>query len=93
MAMAHSLPALSFSGCDGGDKVGQFAVADLPAYVSRLEAWTTDAELRAHVKHAQHQHYQSTFDLRGSLGPLLDAVTLAQHTAAARLAHAAPPPA
>lgn len=63
MAMEQGLPVVSFTGGDGGDKVGGFAVSSLDQYFDRLLAWVTDSAARAQVGSALKQDFHRRLDI------------------------------
>lgn len=67
-AMAEGLPVTTFSGSDGGDKVGELALPDMHAYMERLALLTEDSDLRTHMGHALRRRFAERFDLDAS-GP------------------------
>ena len=69
-AMAEALPVTAFAGSDGGDKVGDLAVADMNAYMDRLAALSESPELRAQMGRALRRRFVECFDVEAS-GPAL----------------------
>ncbi|MFZ6659068.1 glycosyltransferase [Undibacterium sp. TJN19] len=76
-AMALGLPVLSFSGSDGGDKLGTAALASTDAYFARLDAWICNRTLRQQAGQAMQQHFVSVLDLAQSSPSLQAACELA----------------
>lgn len=84
-AMAVGLPALSLADSDGGDKVGELALADPAAYVERLAALCASRALRAEMGGQLSARFAERFDLAASGASLLAAFAAAADAAAPRL--------
>ncbi len=84
-AMAEGLPVTALSGSDGGDKVGEFALPDMNAYMERLAALTEGSGLRADMGQSLRQRFAERFDLDASGPSLLAACRQAAVLAKARL--------
>lgn len=84
-AMAARLPVLTLAGSDGGDKVGDRALADLDAYFLRLDQLNTDSDLRRREGQALRERFSQRYDLAASGPSLLNALEAAVRTAAPRL--------
>jgi glycosyltransferase involved in cell wall biosynthesis len=84
-AMAEGLAVTSLTGSDGGDKVGELALADTDAYMERLAALTESPGLRAATGQALRRRFDERFDLEASGPPLLAACRQAADLASARL--------
>lgn len=69
-AMAAGLPVLSFTGSDGGDKVGPYAVPDSDSYFSTLQLWLDDGAARAERGGVMRARFAGTLDLTQA-GPSL----------------------
>ena len=83
-AMAEGLPVTAFAGSDGGDKVGELALADMDAYAERLSALTESRELRRNAGEALRRRFAERYDLEASGPSLLAACREAASLAAAR---------
>jgi glycosyltransferase involved in cell wall biosynthesis len=84
-AMAEGLPVTSFAGSDGGDKVGELALADLDSYMERLAALTASRSLRASIGESLRKRFAERFDLDASGPALVAACEEAGRQATARL--------
>jgi glycosyltransferase involved in cell wall biosynthesis len=84
-AMAANLPVLAFAGSDGGDKVGEWALADIDAYMERLAALVADPALRAQMGQALRERFAARFDFYASGPNLIGACELAVRNSADRL--------
>jgi glycosyltransferase involved in cell wall biosynthesis len=84
-AMAEGMPVTALAGSDGGDKLGELALADLDAYDERLAALTGSAQLRADLGAALRQRFDQRLDLAASGPALLQACHQAAGLARARL--------
>ncbi len=84
-AMAARLPVLAFAGSDGGDKVGEWALPDIDAYMERLAAVTENSALRSEMGQALRARFVERFDVEASGPSLIGACELAATRAAARL--------
>ena len=69
-AMAEGMPVTSFADSDGGDKVGEQALADMDAYMERLAGLTESPGLRSTMGQALRRRFAERFDLDAS-GPAL----------------------
>lgn len=69
-AMSQGLAVLALAGADGGDKLGSAALPDEAAYVSQLDAWVHNAEVRQACGQQNRQHFHEVLDLAQS-GPSL----------------------
>jgi glycosyltransferase involved in cell wall biosynthesis len=81
-AMAEGLPVTALAGSDGGDKLGEFALADMNAYVEQLAALTEDPVRRSEMGQTLLQRFNQRLDVEAS-GPALLAACR-QATALAR---------
>ena len=84
-AMASGLPIVSFANSDGGDKVGDLAVADDDAYFRRIAELCARPELRTAMGSRMRERFLRRFDLEGSGPRLLAACELAANCAQERL--------
>jgi glycosyltransferase involved in cell wall biosynthesis len=84
-AMAARLPVLAFAGSDGGDKVGDWALGDIDAYMERLSALSENPALRAAMGQALRARFAARFDLDASGPALIGACELAATCAGKRL--------
>jgi glycosyltransferase involved in cell wall biosynthesis len=84
-AMAARLPVLAFAGSDGGDKVGEWALPGIDAYMERLAALTENSALRSEMGEALCARFIERFDLEASGPSLISACELAVTRAAGRL--------
>ncbi len=84
-AMAEGLPVVAFAGSDGGDKVGESALADVDAYLATLAALTAKPGLRRERGNAMRQRFHQYFDLDASGPALLAACRQAASLATERL--------
>lgn len=84
-AMAEGLPVTALTGSDGGDKLGELALADLDAYDERLDALTANGQLRADMGAALRQRFDQRLDLAASGPALLAACRQAAELARERL--------
>lgn len=84
-AMAEGLPVTSLSGSDGADKVGEWALPDIDAYMKRLATLTTDPLLRKETGEALQARFSERFDLEASGPSLLAAFRQAAALAGKRL--------
>jgi len=84
-AMAEGLPVVAFAGCDGGDKVGESAAADIDGYLASLATLTANPDLRRDRGSAMRQRFHERFDLDASGPALLAACRLAASLAGERL--------
>jgi hypothetical protein len=87
-AMAEGLPVTSLAGSDGGDKVGELALADIDAYMERLAALTENPVLRKQTGTALRGRFAERFDLEASGPALLAAFRQAAALARERLTRA-----
>ena len=83
-AMAAGLPVVSFADSDGGDKVGELALADPEAYMQRLAALTASPALRAEVGQALRARFDQRLDLAASGPSMLAAFERASAAASLR---------
>jgi glycosyltransferase involved in cell wall biosynthesis len=81
-AMAEGLPVTALTGSDGGDKLGEFALADMNAYFEQLAALTEDPVRRSEMGQTLLQRFNQRLDVEAS-GPALLAACR-QATALAR---------
>jgi hypothetical protein len=65
MAMDLGLPVVSLAGSDGGDKVGELAVATPEAFRELLQLWVGDAALRREAGGRLQARFRSRLDLSG----------------------------
>lgn len=84
-AMAEGLPVTALAGSDGGDKLGDLALADLDAYDARLAALSANAQLRAEMGTALRRRFDERLDLAASGPALLAACRQAAELARVRL--------
>ena len=84
-AMAEGLPVTSFAGSDGGDKVGELALADMDGYMERLAALTASRSLRTATGESLRRRFAERFDLDASGPALVAACEEAGRLAAVRL--------
>ena len=63
MAMEQGTPAISFSNTDGGNKVGEFAVASNEDYFKLLDVWVNDAGARKQAGNKQKLIFDSRLDI------------------------------
>jgi len=70
---------------DGGDKVGDFALSDMNAYMERLAALTEDSALRKEMGESLRQRFAEHFDIEASGPALLAACRQASTLARDRL--------
>lgn len=87
-AMSLGLPVLSLADCDGGDKLGATAVADMDAYFAKLDVWAVDSAARAADGAHLGRHFAQEIDLDASGPSLLEACSLAQQRYQRRMAGA-----
>jgi hypothetical protein len=76
-AMALGLPVVSFSGSDGGDKLGAAAVTGMDAYFSKLNELIGHPALRQQTGQAMQKHFRTMLDLAQSSPSLQAACELA----------------
>jgi len=62
MAMEQGTPAIAFTGTDGGNKTGKFAVASNEDYFKLLDAWVNDAAARNHAGNEQKLMFDTRLD-------------------------------
>jgi glycosyltransferase involved in cell wall biosynthesis len=84
-AMAEGLPVTAYAGSDGGDKVGDFALSDMDAYMERLAALTEDSGQRKEMGESLRQRFAERFDIEASGPALLAACRQASTLARERL--------
>jgi hypothetical protein len=84
-AMAEGLPTLALADSDGGAKLGQHAVPDLPAYLTRLRALMVSAPLRQQIGQTLRAQFAATLDMSQSGPALLAACQRAQQLGQQRL--------
>jgi hypothetical protein len=87
-AMAQGLAVLSLHGSDGGDKVGEWAHADLDAYGSSLSQLSRNAEARRTLGKALEKRWFERFNLEAAGPTLVNACELARQVAAGRMPEA-----
>lgn len=69
-AMAEGLPVTALSGSDGGDKLGELALAGMDAYFEQLAALTEDPVRRGEMGQSLRQRFNQRLDVEAS-GPAL----------------------
>lgn len=84
-AMAEGLPVTALSGSDGGDKLGELALADMDAYMERLAALTADPVRRGEMGRTLLQRFKQRLDIEASGPALLAACRQAASLAEERL--------
>jgi hypothetical protein len=84
-AMAQGLAVLSLRDSDGGDKVGEWAQADLDAYGSSLSQLSRNAEARRTFGMALEKRWFERFNLEAAGPTLVNACELARQVAAERV--------
>lgn len=84
-AMAARLPVLAFAGSDGGDKVGEWALPDIDAFMQRLTALSESSTLRVEMGQNLRARFAERLDLEASGPSLISACELAATRAADRL--------
>lgn len=63
MAMEQGIAVASFAGGDGGDKVGDLALASTEAYFAQLDAWVRDPGARKRVGEALRVQFHERLDM------------------------------
>jgi glycosyltransferase involved in cell wall biosynthesis len=85
LATACGLPVVSLAGCDGGDKLGDDAVADQQTYFRVMEDLLASKELRRETGRRMQARHDSEIALRAAGPALVQALGLAQARATSRL--------
>lgn len=65
MAMEQGVAVASFTGSDGGDKVGEFALGSSEAYFAQLDAWVNDPVARKQAGDALKSRFHDRLDISG----------------------------